>query len=186
MEQLVVTYGYWAIVLGTFLEGETILLVGGYAAHRGWLALPFVMLAAFAGSAAGDQLYFLLGRWRGARLLARHPDWVSRVERARQLLHTHRNAIVLGCRFLYGLRIVIPFAVGAAGIAPARFFALNLVGAAVWAAAFGYGGYCLGAALERVLGDIERYELDLLLAIAAVGIGFWLVRWFRRRRRAAR
>jgi membrane protein DedA with SNARE-associated domain len=28
------TYGYLAVFLGTLLEGETILLLGGYAAHR--------------------------------------------------------------------------------------------------------------------------------------------------------
>ena len=48
--QLIQSYGYWAILAGTFLEGETILVLAGFAAHLGYLQLPWVILAAFAGS----------------------------------------------------------------------------------------------------------------------------------------
>jgi membrane protein DedA with SNARE-associated domain len=36
-EKLVTDFGYIAIVVGTFLEGETILVLGGFLAHRGYL-----------------------------------------------------------------------------------------------------------------------------------------------------
>ncbi|SPD74464.1 hypothetical protein PITCH_A230150 [uncultured Desulfobacterium sp.] len=35
LEEIISTYGYAAIVAGTFFEGETILVIGGFAAHRG-------------------------------------------------------------------------------------------------------------------------------------------------------
>jgi membrane protein DedA with SNARE-associated domain len=35
LESLINTYGYLAILVGTLLEGETILVLGGFAAHRG-------------------------------------------------------------------------------------------------------------------------------------------------------
>jgi membrane protein DedA with SNARE-associated domain len=38
LDQLIDTYGYWAILVGTLLEGETILLLGGFAAYQGYLA----------------------------------------------------------------------------------------------------------------------------------------------------
>lgn len=34
LEELISTYGYAAGGIGTFLEGETILILGGFAAHR--------------------------------------------------------------------------------------------------------------------------------------------------------
>ena len=40
LESLIDTYGYLTILIGTFLEGETILVLGGFAAHRGYLHLP--------------------------------------------------------------------------------------------------------------------------------------------------
>ena len=34
VEQLIETYGYWAVGLGTMLEGETIVILATLAAHR--------------------------------------------------------------------------------------------------------------------------------------------------------
>jgi hypothetical protein len=39
-ETLLKTYGYWAVLFDTFAEGETVLILRGFAAHRGYLALP--------------------------------------------------------------------------------------------------------------------------------------------------
>ena len=32
---LIASYGYCALFIGTFLEGETVLITAGFAAHRG-------------------------------------------------------------------------------------------------------------------------------------------------------
>jgi len=59
LQSIVENYGYAAILIGTFLEGETILVLAGLAAHQGYLILTWVILAAFAGSLCGDQLFFI-------------------------------------------------------------------------------------------------------------------------------
>ena len=45
--------------------------------------------------------------------------------------------MILGFRFVYGLRTVTPFVLGAAGTRPGRFLALNALGAAAWSVAVG-------------------------------------------------
>ena len=37
LEHYIETYGYLAVMIGTFLEGETILVLAGFAAHQGYL-----------------------------------------------------------------------------------------------------------------------------------------------------
>lgn len=112
IEALIEQYGYLALFAGTFLEGETILVVAGFAAHRGYLTLGGVFLYAFLGSLAGDQFFFLVGRWRGASYLARKTEWQSHVEKVNRLLNRYRLAVLLGFRFMYGLRSVTPFVIG--------------------------------------------------------------------------
>ena len=56
LEHLIDAYGYLAILAGTFLEGETILILGGVAAKLGYLDLPWVIVCGFTGSLIGDQL----------------------------------------------------------------------------------------------------------------------------------
>jgi len=176
LEELVSTYGYTAIALGTFLEGETILVLGGFAAHRGFLQLPWVVACAFIGSFVGDQLYFFLGRSKGEQMLAKRPHWRQKSARVMALLEKHQVMLILGFRFLYGLRTVTPFLLGTAQIPRGRFFALNMLGALAWAIAVGCLGYFFGYAVEAMLGDIKRYELLLFAVIAGVGVALWLHR----------
>ena len=73
LPELIQTYGYSAIFAGTLLDAETVLLIGGFAAHRGYLDLPTVVGVAIAGSFLANQLWFFLGRWHGEKLLERFP-----------------------------------------------------------------------------------------------------------------
>jgi membrane protein DedA with SNARE-associated domain len=180
---LVTTYGYAAVFAGTFVEGETVLLLAGYLAHRGYLSLPLVMLCALAGSVAGDQFFFLLGRLRGRPLLLRRPGWAARAAAVDRRLHRHRRAVLLSFRFLYGLRMLTPFVVGM-GRMPARTFAVyNVLGALAWSAAVSGAGYLFGSTLELLFARAERYEHWAVAGLAGAGLAAWGVHLLLRRRR---
>jgi membrane protein DedA with SNARE-associated domain len=176
LEELIQRFGYPAILVGTFLEGETVLLLGGFAAHRGYLHLDGVILAAFAGSLVGDWLYFETGRKKGMAFLDERPAWRSRVDRVLRMVHAHQTLLILSFRFLYGIRTVAPFALGASGVPPLRFALLNVPSALIWAIAFGGLGYALGNTLQAVMGHLERYEHLVFAAILAAGAAAWLWR----------
>ncbi|MCX7016875.1 MAG: DedA family protein, partial [Candidatus Sumerlaeota bacterium] len=74
LEHLLSTYGYLALFIGTFLEGETILIIAGVAASEGLLDIQWAILSAFAGSLLGDQLLFFIARYHGDWLLSRLPS----------------------------------------------------------------------------------------------------------------
>ena len=182
LEEIISTYGYAAIAVGTFFEGETVLVLGGFATHRGYLELPWVVICGFLGTLFGDQLYFYIGRTKGTGFLEKRPHWKLRSERVFDLLHKHQLLLVLGFRFLYGLRTVTPFLLGASRIPPVRFLILNIIGAFAWAVTIGISGYVFGNAFELIIGDINRYESRLFAVFAAMGTLVWFVHWFRRRK----
>jgi membrane protein DedA with SNARE-associated domain len=184
LESLIDSYGYLAILVGTFLEGETILVLGGVAAKLGYLKLPWVIACAFLGTLLGDQLFFFLGRYRGDAFLRRHPSWLARTSRVQTILERHRIPIILGFRFLYGLRSVTPFVIGMSRVPITQFVLLNIAGAALWATVIGALGFVFGHAMELVLGDIRHYETELLLAVLLVGMLLWLTRHLRKRHKA--
>jgi membrane protein DedA with SNARE-associated domain len=174
LPDLIETYGYWAVLAGTLLEGESVLLLAGFAAHRGYLDLPTVVGVAIAGSFIGDQAWFFLGRRNGARLLVRFPKYAAPAARAQALLARYHMPLILSVRFLYGLRTVLPFVIGMSDISTPRFQVLNFGGAVLWSVTITAGGYLFGHAVEYVLGDLRHYEEILLGVIAAGGLAFWL------------
>lgn len=183
IEAFIQHYGYAAVLVGTFLEGETVLVLAGFAAHRGYLDFPWVLAAAFAGTLFGDQLYFFLGRRYSAALLRRRPAWAPRLARARKLIERHRVLVILSFRFVYGLRTVTPFALGMSEVKSRQFLLFNTLGALAWTLAVGVAGYLFGQALELLFKDVRRYELGIFALIAAAGGLIWMIHLLRGRGR---
>jgi membrane protein DedA with SNARE-associated domain len=179
------TYGYYALLIGTFFEGETIMVLSGFAAQRGLLDLYWVMAVGFCGTFAGDQLYYFIGRHWGTKLLARRPAWQAPADRAYRLLRRYEIPFILSFRFLYGIRSVSPFIIGMSGIPVRRFFLLNLVAAVVWSIAVAALGYFLGHAAELFLAEIKQYEMWLFGGLVALGVCVWIVHALRRQLAAA-
>jgi len=182
LAQLVQTWGYPAVFLGTLLEGETVLLLAGLAAQAGYLELPWVIATAVAGGVTGEQIWFLVGRRNGERLLARFPRLRPGAERMHALLARHHLPLILSLRFLYGLRTVGPIAIGMSRVPWARFTALDFAAAVVWAVTVASAGYAFGQVLALWLGDLTRIEHWLALALIAAGAALWWLRIRKSRR----
>lgn len=182
MQYLIENYGYLGILIGTFLEGETILLLGGFVAHQGYLTLPGVVLCAFAGSLLSDQVFFYIGRRHSHVLLRRHPQWEQRISRLKVSIDRYRIPIILGFRFWYGLRTVTPFTLGMSRIRWPEFIFFNIIAAMLWAVVIGCSGYLFGNVLHRILGDLRKYEVLILACLALLGATIWGLRRWRNKR----
>lgn len=170
MEYLIATYGYFVIAAGTFLEGETVLIVGAFLAHQHYLNLKLVMAAAFAGSFIGDQLYFFIGRSRTRLAANRLTGLQDRIKKFQVLLKKYDTVIILFFRFIYGLRTVAPFAIGMSDVPVLKFFILNLISAVLWSVCVGLLGYYFGHAVEIAIGEIKKIEILILMIIVLLMI----------------
>lgn len=181
LESWITRWGYLALVFGTFFEGEAVLILAGALARKGLLHFPFVVLAAFCGSVAGDQLWFHLGRRFGRALLARRPAWRSKVDVVQRGLARRGDLFVFGFRFLYGLRTIAPVLLGMSEISGRRFTVLNFAGAALWAAALGGAGWAFGAAVTGALARAAHFEELALGALLCGAMAAWWGRRWRAR-----
>jgi membrane protein DedA with SNARE-associated domain len=185
LAQLVHDYGYLAVFAGSLLEGETILVLAGFAAHQGYLSLPAVTAVAFVGGTLGDQLFFWTGRLFGPALVQRFPRLAPRVGEVRALMRRYDAGLIIGIRFMYGLRIAGPVVMGMCHLPPWRFALFNMIGAAIWAPLVAGAGYLFGQALHALLGDLQRIELLVLAAIVLVALAFGVLRRVLARRERA-
>ncbi len=168
-------YGYLVIFLGTLAEGETLLVLGSYFAHRGYLDLGGVMLTAFVGAVCGDQMFFHLGRRHAKGLLERFPKLRDKVNVALRRVEDHQVKIVLVMRFLWGLRIALPVALGLTNMSAKRYLLVNLVSAAIWAVVFSLAGFGVSRLLSELLGNLHRHEWWIAggLVLAAILAAAW-------------
>lgn len=175
LETFVADYGLLAVAIGCYLEGETVLVLGGMGAQQGWLPLPAVVAAGVVGAVFGDQLYFQLGRRLGTPAIAARPRLQRLVGPVSRWIDERGTLFLVGFRFLYGMRIVSPLLLGTGSVPALRFTAWNLLGASLWATTVAALGYVFG---ERVRSTGGVVELGTLLAVVVAGLWWW--------RRAAR
>ena len=182
-EYLISHYGYVALIIGTFLEGESMLIIAGFAVHLGYLKLQWVILAALAGSVAGDQFYFFLGRMKGEAFLQKRPRWKTKINKVWKLLDRYRTLLILGFRFAYGLRTVTPFAIGLSSIRASRFLVLNVIGGLCWSVVVALVGYFFGAAALAVFVDVKKYEHWIVIGILLSAAVVWIIYFLRERKK---
>ncbi len=167
---LVSQYGYFAVAAGAFLEGETVLVLAGLAAHRGYLEFPAVVAIAAVAAVAGDQLFFHLGRRHGKVVLARFPAAAARAGQVDALLARWHAPVIVALRFLYGLRIAGPVLLGAGRCPAWKFLVFNVIGALLWAPVVAGAGWVLGEAAGSFLDDVKAAEGWLFGGLVAAGI----------------
>jgi membrane protein DedA with SNARE-associated domain len=172
-ESLLQDFGYLAVFLGTFLEGEAILITAGFFASRGYLDEFLVTVVAFGGAFFGHLFWFWLGRVHGVRLLDRFPRMKRHFGKGIRVFERYGASAIIITQWLYGLRITCAVIIGMSRISWLKFVVYEAVSCAVWAAVITAAGYYFGRAIETLLGRVENIEKYALVVIALVAIGFW-------------
>lgn len=176
-ESLLQDFGYLAVFVGTFLEGEAILVAAGFFAARGYLHPMPVAVVGFAGAYVGHLFWFWLGRVHGVKLLDRFPRLKRHFGKGVRVFERYGVTAIILTQWLYGLRITCAVIIGMSRISLLKFLFYQAVSCGLWVVVITALGYYFGRAIERVLGRVEHIEKYGLLIIAAIALGFWL--WHR-------
>jgi membrane protein DedA with SNARE-associated domain len=191
LESLLHDWGYWVVFGAMLLEnaglplpGETVTLLGGYAAGSGHLDVFGVMAAAAGGAILGDNLGYWVGRRAGwgvvlrvGRLLRRSPE---QMESLRTSFLRHAGKSVLIGRFVAVLRVLAGPLAGAVHMPYRRFVLFNCLGAVLWSSTMVSLAWLGGRWIpfDRMVGGVVQFGLGalvlvvLLLAIPSMISGF--------------
>lgn len=185
-EHLLHRFGYLAVYIGTFLEGETILVMAGFFAQRGHLQLLIVILTAFAGSYSGHVFWFWLGRKQGVKLLERFPRMKKHFGKGIRMFERYGLLAIFITQWLYGLRVTCAVIIGISKISTIKFLLFEAFTCMVWAIVIGCAGFYFGRAVEGLLGRAAHIERYGLIALVIIGIAvFAYHQWKERREDAA-
>jgi len=170
VENFLDQFGYFALIAGTFLEGETAILIASSLIHRGLFDAPYTILAGFAGSFISDWLYYIIGRLNGRYFIAKRPALQARLVPVQTFFETHKLQILLTYRFLYGFRVIIPLIIGMSTVRPVQFLVYSLVSGMLWATIVSTVGYVIGRFLDLKTSVFEENLLFIILGFAGFGM----------------
>ena len=194
LQQLLQTWGYGVVFGAMLLEsaglplpGETITLLGGYAAGSGHLHVLGVIAAAASGAIIGDSLGYWIGRRAGWPFLLRLGGLLRQTPqqlegyRLRFLRHAGKS-VFLG-RFVAVLRVVAGPMAGALGMPYRRFLICNCAGALLWASTMVSLAWLGGrwVPLDRMLEGVLEFGIGALVLVVLVLLVPKLLSWWESR-----
>jgi membrane protein DedA with SNARE-associated domain len=170
MEEFLKEYGYWALSLGTFLEGETAILVASSLSASGFFKVPYVIFFGFFGSFVSDWIYFLVGKLNGKLFLEKRPALQAKFAPVQNFFKTNRLQILFSYRFLYGFRIIIPITLGMSDLKIIQFLWYSILAGLIWATTVSTVGYLVGHFLELTPDSFEKNIFYIMLGFATFGL----------------
>jgi len=163
-----------------FLPAESLVVIGGFFAARGQLALGDFIGVVSAGAILGYCIGFDLGRRIGRARLLHSGRWIGLNEkhfkRVDVFFAKYGGAAVFLGRFTSVMRAFVSVAAGFSEISYGRFLFFNVTGGILWAVAFSLIGYFVGASWHLVEHLMGGFSLIVILILIAGGGLAWLRR----------
>ena len=157
-----------AIVGATFVLEDPATAAAALLAADGLVSPGLALSALWSGVAVGDIGLYGLGALGARSRLGRR--WVDpqRTEALRGRLGGHATSVLIGARFVPGLRLPTYTAAGAIGLPLGRFVAAIVAGTLVWTTLLFGAIFLLGRAVGEALGP-WRWAIGVALVL-----GVWM------------
>lgn len=185
--EVINTLGYVGVAFLVALESifppipsEVVLPLAGFVAGRDDASLIGMVIAATVGSVVGAWVLYGIAAWIGPerlrRIVCRYGRWLgikeSDVVRAEAWFDRRSDVAVMVGRCVPLIRSLVSIPAGFRRMPIIRFTVLTAIGSLVWNVALIGAGAALGENWERVGDVVARFQILVVIVIAA------LVAWF--------
>jgi len=176
METLYETCGYLASFLGTFIEGELLLLTSVISAKLGYFNFFGGLIAAFFGAFLRDSLQFLLVKKQGKKLLAKKPKLQVKLDNASNWFNKNPFLYLIVYRFMYGFSsVIIMLSALKENISYSKFVGYSAIGVGLWIIAIGGLGYFCAEMMITQLNFISNHSLEVIGGLSILGLAYWFL-----------
>jgi len=168
------TYGYIGLFLYSLGGGFIALIGAGILSFMGKMDLGLAMFIAFVANALGDVLLFYMARYQKSMMMEGLRKHRRKLALAHIMMKKNGSWIILFQKFVYGIKTLIPIAIGLTKYDFKKFALLNVLSSAVWALVFGLGSYYSGDFLVKIAGIVGDKPWIAPIILVTLGGSLWL------------
>ena len=177
------TYGYLIVFLYSLGGGFLALLGAGVLSFMGKMDLGLSMSIAFIANFIGDSLLFYMSRYHKGEMMEYLKKHRRKLAFSHLLMKRHGSWIIIMKKFIYGLKTLVPVAIGLSKYSFWKFSTYNALGALIWTITVGGGSYLFGGALiegYKMISD-KPYLAPLMLIVVGGSTWFYLTQATKKR-----
>lgn len=159
-------------IVGTFIPGHTIIILGGFFAELEILKLEAVIFVTIFGVVAGDLLAYFIGRKFGYDFVIRYGKYFflneEKYEKTKKLVAEHTGKALIVGRFSPFTRALSAFLAGIYKIKFIKFIFYSIIGGVSWSVISVLLGYFIAHGFEgaaKIFGRIVLIAFILIIAL---------------------
>ena len=155
--ELMKEYGYVILFLWSILEGESGLIMAGLLTTTGDMNLYLAIFIAGLGGFTGDMIYFHIGRYNKKYVHRKFKGQRRKFALSHLLLKKYGWPIIFIQRYMYGMRTIIPIAIGLTRYNVKTFAIINIISAWCWATVTIVPVWYFGEEILELLKQAKEY-----------------------------
>ena len=178
-----VTYGYIGLFLYSLGGGFVALMAAAVLASQGKMDISIVMGVAFVANFVGDTLLFYMARYHKNDMMNYLRKHRRKLALSHLLMKRHGAWVIYMQKFVYGIKTLIPLAIGITKFPFVKFTINNFFATIVWVIVIGLGSYLAGNVLMsgyEVIADRPYLAPVILFTIA--GLIWFYMSWATKKR----
>jgi len=177
MEELIRDWGYIILFLYSFGGGFLALVVAGILSFSGELNIVVTILVAGVANFIGDQFLFTLARKNKSQAKQMMQKHRRKIAMSHLLMKKYGSWVIFLQKYIYGIKTLIPLAMGLTKYDYRKFLIFNIFATALWALFIGTAAYMMGDLVYTYIEEFKSYGLAFV-AIVLFGV-FLLFRKYR-------
>lgn len=170
MNEFINEYGYLALMLVSFIEGEMGVLLAACLIYDGPFSFMLTALFGFIAVFLSDWMYYFIGKAKGKNFIDKRPRLQRLVMPINKFYENYRPQLLISYRFLYGFRIITLLVIGMSGMRPIQFLPYAITSGLIWSVLVTSLGYFAGRYFHLTSEDLSHHIILIIAGFAAFGL----------------
>ncbi|MCK9162165.1 MAG: DedA family protein [Arcobacteraceae bacterium] len=165
MEDLIRDWGYIVLFLYSFGGGFVALAAAGVLSFSGELNIFISIAVAVIANFLGDQFLFYMARYNKHFAKDIMKKYGRKVAYTHLLMRKYGNIAIFIQKYIYGVKTLIPLAIGLTKYDAQKFMFYNVFASIIWGIIVGGVSYMLGNIVLTYAEDYKYIGVALIVAI---------------------
>jgi len=173
LEELIKEWGYIILFLYSFGGGFLALVFAGVLSYSGELNIFICIVTSGVSNFLGDQFLFIIARKNKNYAKQMMSQYSRKVAYSHLLIRKYGSIVVFFQKYLYGIKTLVPLAMGLSKYNFTQFTILNIIATFLWSFIIGFVGFYMGEVVLNLADEFKIYGIVFLISII-LGFAYFL------------
>ncbi|PAF52021.1 DedA family protein [Helicobacter sp. 13S00477-4] len=169
------TWGYLLLFVYCMGSGYVGIVVAGILSSSGSMDIGMSILVAFLGNTFGSSVLALLGKYQKTEVMKYFSKHRRKVALTYLWLKKYGVWLIFVNKYIYGVKTIVPIAIGLSKYDLKKFLILNVFSCGVWAVLLGLVAFFASEVIKKIFSKIGEMPYLMPLIFIIIALIVWIL-----------